>query len=368
MGSTSENHLTGKNKAVALCARFGENGFDYLGDSPRDLPVWEKARHAYFVRGGKRTEAALLAIHPQAECVGETEPKARLRTAARLLRIHQWVKNILVFAPAVSSHRIMDASVLLASLACFAAFCCCSSAAYILNDLMDLESDRRHVRKRGRPMAAGLVSIPQGALTAALLLAGALGFATRLPAAGGSVIGLYFLVTLLYSTVLKQIALLDVLTLAGLYCLRVLAGGAAASIRISEWTVAFFLFLFLSLALLKRFTELSKMPGDGAADEVPGRGYARSDINFISQAGVSSGMVSVLVLALYIHSPEVFPLYKRPDVLWLICPLLGYGILSLWLTGHRRKMDDDPVVFAATQPIIWGLAGAAAALLAAASL
>ena len=285
---------------------------------------------------------------------------------ARLLRVHQWSKNLLVFAPVVTSHRVFSALVLEASAVMFAAFCCTASATYILNDILDLDSDRRHQTKRFRPLASSRVSVRIGIASAVVLLLTAAALAFRLPTPAALVLALYCASTLLYSAWLKRLVLLDVVTLALLYAMRVLGGAAVTGIVLSAWTIAFFLFLFLSLALLKRYTELAKAPPD--TDWTPGRGYCRADMAFVSQCGVASGLISVLVLALYIHSPEVNTLYKRPELLWLMGPLLAYGILKLWLAGHRGLMHDDPIVFVVQSRWTYGLAAAAAAVLVAASV
>jgi len=247
----------------------------------------------------------------------------------------------------------------------FAAFCCAASATYILNDLLDLDSDRLHHTKRYRPLASGRVSTRNALSIAAGLLVAAAGLVVWLPRAAVLLLAIYCASTLLYSAWLKRLVLVDVVTLAALYALRVLAGGAATEIVVSAWTIAFFLFLFLSLALLKRYAELANAPVE--TDWAPGRNYCRADMPFISECGVASGLIAVLVLALYIHSPEVHPLYKRPEMLWLLGPLLAYGILKLWLAGHRGVMHDDPIVFVVQSRWTYGLAALVAAVLIAAS-
>jgi 4-hydroxybenzoate polyprenyltransferase len=296
----------------------------------------------------------------------ETQTESWPRVLARLLRVHQWSKNLLVFAPVVTSHQVLSAPVLKASAIMFVVFCCAASATYILNDLMDLEHDRRHPTKRLRPLASGRVSIRTSKIIAGVLLLAACGLAFPFPNAAKLFPGIYFASTFFYSAWLKRLALLDVVTLAFLYALRVLAGGAATGIVISAWTIAFFLFLFLSLALLKRYAELANAPTE--TEWTPGRDYRRADMPFLSQCGIASGLISVLVLALYIHSPEVHPLYKRPELLWLLGPLLAYGILKLWLAGHRGLMHDDPIVFVVQSRWTYGLAAVIAGVLIAASV
>jgi len=252
LGSADGTHLTGDAKAAALTRMFGVAGYDYVGDSRHDLPVWSASRQAYCVATGEGIRSAVRRLKPDVEFVEQDGPRSRFYVLLRMLRVHQWAKNILVFAPVITSHRIFNGPVVFACLRCFAAFCCCASAAYILNDLTDLEADRRHATKCRRPLAAGLVSIPLACATMAILLAGAVAFAATLPIAGAAVIALYFLTTVLYSAGLKGIAVLDIFVLAGLYAVRVLGGGAATRIPVSAWTAGFFMFLFISLALLKR--------------------------------------------------------------------------------------------------------------------
>jgi 4-hydroxybenzoate polyprenyltransferase len=300
--------------------------------------------------------------------LSETQTESWPRVIARLLRVHQWSKNLLVFAPVVTSHQVLSAPVLKASAIMFVVFCCAASATYIENDLMDLESDRKHPAKRFRPLASGRVPLRTARIIASFLILAAnlIVIAYPFPISAKVFPAFYIVGTFFYSAWLKRTALLDVVTLASLYALRVLAGGAATGIVISAWTIAFFLFLFLSLALLKRYAELANAPPE--TDWTPGRDYHRADMPFISQCGIASGLISVLVLALYIHSPEVHPLYKRPELLWLLGPLLAYGILKLWLAGHRGLMHDDPIVFVVQSRWTYGLAAVIAVVLVAASI
>jgi 4-hydroxybenzoate polyprenyltransferase len=299
---------------------------------------------------------------------GERRNHSWLEVIMRLLRVHQWLKNVLVFVPVVLSHRVLSPGVLGHAAVAFAAFSCCASATYIVNDLLDLEADRQHAQKRKRPLASGLISIPAAVLMAIALLLCAAGFATMLPYPAIQLLIIYFAITVLYSAWLKRVVLVDAFVLAALYSLRVLGGGAATGIVVSAWTIAFFMFLFLSLALLKRYAEMMAMASGVENDRVRGRGYHRTDIGFVSQCGVASGLVAVLVFALYLHSPEVHALYKRPDILWLLSPILAYGTLSMWLAGHRGEMDEDPILFAAKKPSTYILGAIGAVVILAASI
>jgi 4-hydroxybenzoate polyprenyltransferase len=259
--------------------------------------------------------------------------------------LHQWVKNALVFLPLALAHRLHDPALLGKAALGFLAFGLCASSVYLLNDLLDLPADRQHVRKRHRPFAAGTISIVNGAALIPCLLTVALGIALCLPKAFLGVLGLYYASTLAYSFRLKRLVLLDVMVLASLYSLRMIAGGTAVSVPLSFWLLAFSVFLFLSLALVKRYTELLPLNELGLT-QVAGRGYQATDLETLAQFGITSGYLAVLVLALYVNSDAVKTLYTRPEVIWLICPLGLYFISRIWLLARRGLLHDDPVVFA----------------------
>ncbi len=225
-----------------------------------------------------------------------------------------------------------------------AAFCFAASGAYVLNDLLDLEADRRHRTKRHRPFAAGILPRSAGLALLPILLGAALALALATRSADFlGLLGLYLALTTAYSVRLKRIPVLDVLLLAGLYTLRVLAGIAASEVRFSAWLLAFSMFLFLSLAFLKRHAELSLLAA-GAPDADNRRGYRRSDREWLGSMGGASGYLSVLVLALYVNSDQVAALYHHPALLWLICPLLLFWISRMWLLAHRGQLEEDPIV------------------------
>ena len=343
LASDGETNLSGQAKADALAQRFGARNFDYLGNSTSDLPVW-RAAHAAGVAGD---DAGLVARAKQSTPVEQVfvRPRVRLMDWARALRVHQWAKNLLLFVPVISAHQWTDpvrfGFVILGA----AAFSLCASSVYLLNDLLDLESDRRHPSKRHRPLASGKIPLMAGLLMVAPLLAASAVMAACVGGKFAAVFGAYYVVTLSYSLRLKQFALLDVLALAGLYGLRIMAGGVAASVPVSDWLIMFSLFLFLSLAFAKRSTEIRTVR-NSAASKLEGRGYAGGDAELISSMGVGSGYLSVLVLAMYISHPSVTALYSRPQVLWLACPVLLYWISRVWLLVHRGAMNDDPVWFA----------------------
>ncbi len=267
----------------------------------------------------------------------------------RAMRPHQWAKNLLIFVPMFTAHLVSPGNILFSLLA-FIAFSMVASSVYLLNDLLDLASDRAHARKRLRPFAAGDVSLRLGARTSLGLLAGGAIIAAMLGGPFFFVMLGYYLVTVAYSAFLKQKAILDICTLAGLYTLRIVAGGAALSIPISVWLLAFSVFFFFSLASIKRQAELVDAKAANKL-EAKGRDYRVEDIALVSQMAVSSGFVAVLVLALYLDSPAVQELYSMPELMWGMCLVLLYWINRAVWKAHRGEMQDDPVVFALTDRI-----------------
>lgn len=340
----TENHvnLSGQQKREALETLFGKRGFDYIGDSRKDLPVFASARQAMLVSPSHRV---LSKVHGVG-VVSRVFPTEGLdvKTLARALRLHQWTKNVLLAVPLLTAHQVFNwqawANVGLA----FLSFGLVASATYILNDLSDLQADRRHAKKRDRPLASGRMPVSAGVgLAAALGVSGAAIAFAFLPSQFILLLAGYVFLTLAYTFDLKRRLFVDALTLAVLYTVRILAGGAAAGVSVSEWLLMFSLFVFVSLAFLKRFVELGGMTGP---DTLAGRNYAPVDLETVRTIGISSGLMSVMVFALYINSPAVTQLYRSPAVLWLICPLLFYWIARLWLLAARGKVHHDPVVFA----------------------
>lgn len=337
-------NLAGATKRARLVSRFGERGFDYVGNGRSDLPVWASARQAVVVSSQAALARAAAAVTTVERVIAP--PRAGLRAYLRGLRLHQWLKNLLVFVPLVAAHHVHVRAELVQAVLAFFAFSLCASAVYVLNDLLDLEADRRHLRKRQRPFAAGLIPLWHGAALVPLLLGAALAIALMLPRAFVLVLGAYFACTLAYSLLLKRQVIVDVLLLAGLYTVRVIAGAAATAIAPSFWLLAFSMFLFLSLAMVKRYAELQltlAQNQEGAA----GRGYVVQDLPVLMSIGTGSGLVAVLVFALYINSPETRANYTQPLWLWLVPPLLLYWISRIWMKVRRGEVDDDPVVFAA---------------------
>lgn len=263
-----------------------------------------------------------------------------LLLAAKAARPHHWVKNLLVVAPVVSGHRWQDASAWMQAGLCFASFSALASAIYVLNDILDREADRKHPSKQNRPVASGALSVSAAALISVLLAVAGVLIALMLPLSAAWVLAIYVTASVIYSILLKGHAIVDVIALGTFYTLRVLAGGFAADIRISPWTLAFSMFLFLSLALAKRYVEVDR---HGPSER---RGYLAADAAVLLALGVGTGLLAVQVLALYINSPEVRQVYRRPEVLWLMCPLMLCWIGRVWLMAGRGELHDDPLIFA----------------------
>ena len=344
LSSTSTHNLSGQNKSRALVELFGEGGFDYLGDSPKDLPVWKAARIAYFAG---HNPAALRAFNKLEEGIRleERDRMGALRTWGTALRLHQWSKNFLVFGPAIAAHQILDPQTFLNLVFAFIAFGLLASAVYLINDVFDVQHDRAHPSKRSRPVAAGAVSILQAISAAVVLIASAGVVSFVLPAVFTQSLLAYLVLTTAYSLGLKRILMVDVVTLAGLYTLRVVAGGLAVGISVSSWLLAFSFFIFLSLSFVKRSSELAQVSQDGM-DCALGRAYKPADLPVVNALGVSAGLISVLVFALYLDSPVVGSLYETSQLLWGAVPILAFWISYVWVRAGRGEVDQDPVLFA----------------------
>ena len=347
-GSDSATNLKGARKAAFLRERFGAGGFDYVGDSPADLPVWAEAGRAVTVtpRAGLRRAVEAQAAERGAAVLHLPSTGVAPMAWLRALRPHQWLKNLLVFVPVLAAHQL-TAPALGQSVLAFVVFCLVASSVYLLNDLLDLSADRAHPRKRRRPLASGALPLWHGTWAAPVLLVAGLALALPLGREFLLVMLGYYLATLAYSLALKRKLIMDICLLAGLYTLRIAAGAAATGISLSVWLLAFSIFIFFALAAVKRQAELV----DGAATgtvQARGRGYEVGDLPLISTIAIASGYISVLVMALYIYSPEVRLLYARPEALWGICLVLLYWISRTVMITHRGEMHDDPLVFAIT--------------------
>jgi 4-hydroxybenzoate polyprenyltransferase/phosphoserine phosphatase len=341
-GSSPTENLSGKAKAKWLESEFGAKQYYYVGNSHADLPVWKSAKKAFVVT---RSWTLISQVKKIAEFEVFLVKGSLLKQTIKAIRVHQWAKNLLLFIPLILAHKFSDLALYLECVIAFVSFSMVSSSVYLINDLLDLESDRHHPDNRLRPFAAGNLSIPYGLMLVPVLMT--LGGILSLEVSGGfsTLLATYFVLTLSYSLYFKEIVLTDIFMLATLYSLRVYAGSVITGIALSNWLFIFSCSLFLSLALLKRCSEIMLLKIHNKTAN-PRRGYQLDDFEQLMAFGTSSGYLSVLVLALYIYSQQEEVFYTRPQVLWLICPFLLYWISRMWLKAHRGKMHSDPLVFA----------------------
>ena len=336
-------NLAGGAKAKSLCEAFGEGGFDYIGDAPVDEDVWRKARNVYVADARPSYLAEIRMWAPHAQAIGLRH--VQFRDYLRAIRIHQWLKNLLIFVPVIAAHEFVSAFATI--IIAFISFSLCASSVYVLNDLLDLKNDRTHSRKKNRPFAAGRIPILHGVVLFPLLLVGSVVLSLFLPLEFFQVLVGYYALTCAYSFYFKKKLLIDVTVLACLYGCRLWAGAAAVSIALSPWLIAFAIFIFFCLALVKRCSELIDRLNKDEKDPV-GRAYRLTDLPALQFMSAASGYVSLLVLALYLNSDAVRALYTHPDRLWIICIVLLFWISRVLLLTQRGEMHDDPVVFAAT--------------------
>lgn len=343
LASRAGLNLKGRNKLAAIQARVGER-FVYAGDTSADLPIWRAAVAAIPVGVGATLRARLDSEKIAIECEFASAPVG-VMDWLKALRLHQWLKNSLIFVPVMTAFVFADTSRLGAALLAFIAFSLTASATYIVNDLWDIDNDRRHPRKCKRPFAAARIGIDRGLLAAALLLGLALLPTLVLPPAFAVLLLLYLIMTSAYSWVLKRYVLIDVVMLASLYTLRIVAGAAAAKVVVSLWLLAFSVFVFMSLALVKRCAELVAMVQAGK-DAVRGRDYRVADLAVLWPLGVGAGLCAVVVFTLFVNAPETAQRYASPQLLWLAAIGLIYWLGRLWVKTARGEMDDDPLVYA----------------------
>jgi 4-hydroxybenzoate polyprenyltransferase len=345
LASSDEINLSGKTKAEQLVKKFSEKEFDYCGNHSNDLEVWKVSNGIIVVNGCKNLTKSINKISNSYTVF----PKKHywLKPLVMAFRPYHWVKNLLLFVPLMAAHKLNDIVSIENTVIAFFIFCLCASSVYILNDMIDIEVDRQHKIKHKRPFASGELSILIGVIAAPILLLVATFFATKLPVKFGLVLSVYFALTVIYSLVLKKIVMVDIIVLAGLYTVRIIAGSMAIDVQISFWLLLFSIFLFFSLALVKRYTELDAMQREGRLGST-GRGYNVEDLPILHNLGTTSGYLSVLVLALYINSPVIESLYHHPQAIWFLCVLLLYWMSFIWLKTHQGKMHDDPVIFAVT--------------------
>jgi len=333
----------GSRKAEAIRDHVGDVPWEYVGDSIADLKVWSHARSVVCVARSESFSHVVKQRFPGARTI--KIKGVATSTLFRALRIHQWMKNVLVFVPIVLAHQWWNRDGFLSAGGAALAFSLCASGVYVLNDLLDLESDRQHPRKRKRPCASGELPIGMALLLVPILFSAGFIVAGWVSGKFTVVLALYLLLTTLYSFRLKALALVDIILLAILYTIRIVGGGVASNTECSQWLLGLSMFLFLSLACVKRFSELLVLKQRNE-NKTWGRGYSVGDIEQVASFGSSSGYISVLVLALYVSSQEIARLYKNPQVIWLACPLLLYWVSRIWLLARRGLVHDDPLVFA----------------------
>ena len=340
-------NLKGADKLTAIrawCARNGTHSWGYVGDSPSDVDIWRAADEALAIGASGYLENRLKSLRPDMAFMGSNRWSAG--TLVRVLRVQQWVKNLLVLTPLPLSQIAPTWTMVTAGLLAMLAFSMAASGVYVVNDLVDLDSDRKHPSKRDRPFAAGRFPILVGPVLAVGAFLGAAGLASLIgSAAFGAWLVLYILLTTAYSFFLKRVPIVDVVVLAFLYIVRILAGGAATGVPISEWLIAFSMFFFLSLALVKRHSELLRLKTT-TESVAAGRGYVADDAPVVQALGTASGLISVLVFALFAHSPETRQQYVNSAALWCVCPSLTLWLGRIWLYSSRGSLGEDPVMFA----------------------
>lgn len=342
LGSTGDVNMKGRRKLAAIEAHLGGRSFSYMGDSWVDLPLWRASVKPILVNPSPALMAAVRRFAKSPEVLRDPA-KSKVLSLAKACRVHQWVKNLLVFVPLLGAHRADDPVRLRYVGLSFVAFCFVASAIYIVNDMLDLDSDREHHRKKRRPFAAGDLAVPLGVVTASVLLVAGFALSTTLPTNFFYSLTAYSVLTSLYSFYLKRVLLLDVICLAALYTLRIFAGGGAAEVPVSKWLLTFSLFFFFGLAMAKRYVELEKTSAEG---KLSGRSYNREDRQPVMMTGIGSGYLSLLVIALYITSSDVALIYRSAERLWFLLPLMLYWISRIWIFAARGTLHDDPVVFA----------------------
>ena len=364
LASDGHTNLTASRKMHALIGRFGERGYRYAGNSRADLPVWRQAGQAIVCCASNALPRRLERERVPTERVF-LEKHSTFVLIVKALRVYQWPKNLLIWVPLLLSHRMGEVGLIVKGAVAMVAFSFCASALYLVNDLLDLTADRAHPRKCARPFASGRLNPWIGVVMAPLLVVVSLLMAWALAPEFLLILALYAAGSVSYSFFFKEVPLLDVCLLGGLYVVRIFAGGAAMGIVISSWTLGYCMFLFLSLALLKRYVELLMLDASKQT-AARGRGYVVGDYPILACFGAGTACVAALLLALYIESNEVQLLYRHPQRLWLLCGLHLYWISRAWLLANRGEMHHDPVLFALRdRTSYWlGLAGAAVALLA----
>jgi 4-hydroxybenzoate polyprenyltransferase len=342
IASDAHTNVSGRRKLEKITQWAGARPFDYAANEKTDLEIWKHARRAILVKPAPGVKRAATRITDIEQVFGADGPG--LTSYLGAMRMYQWMKNLLLFVPLLTAHKFTSLAPISNEILAFFAFSLCSSGVYVLNDLLDLPADRAHPRKRQRPFAAGTLPLSHGLLMAGLSPVLGLGLGYYLSPEFFTTLLLYLVMTSAYSIRFKAYAVVDVLLLAALYTLRVFAGAVVIQVTLSFWLFAFSIFIFLSLALVKRCSELVTMTAMDKTS-VSGRGYQVADMPHLQMMGIASGYIAILIIALYINSPDVVVLYTRPQLLWTLCPTLLFWVSRVWLKTGRGEMHDDPLIF-----------------------
>ncbi|QDK45332.1 UbiA family prenyltransferase [Bdellovibrio sp. ZAP7] len=349
IGSTMEKNYKGQNKLAAIKEMIGSQKFAYVGDHDADLKIWTDADEVIAVNPTNNLRAKIRRLEKPTQYIVD-DKKSIFKLIIKQMRPHQWIKNALVFLPALAGHKIWNIDIVINCLCAFAGFSLSASFVYIFNDILDLRSDRNHHTKKNRPFASGNLSIKWGILLLPTLLLGSFLFALPLPNEYLAWISGYLMLNLAYSLYLKQSVVVDIIILSMMYTLRIFAGSGATSIPVSEWLLSFATLFFFSLACVKRCTEIIRSKNKLTID---GRGYRQVDYPMIQSLGAGSGLIAILIILLYLQSKDVRALYTNPQHLWFATPILLFWISRIWILTNRDEMHDDPVVFAVKDKISW---------------
>ena len=353
LATDAGRNLKAESKRDEIITRFGESKFEYVGNEYSDMPVWKAANVAHIVSDNKSLISKVQKVCETGLTFKQSK-KSVFTTWFSALRIHQWAKNLLVFVPLLTGHAYNSSVSVSQAVIAFLLFGIAASSIYLINDLFDIEADRHHPTKKNRPIANGEINLFHAWLVWPSMLTFSVVLAIyALPIAFVIVLAGYIILTLTYTVLFKKWVFFDVLVLAILYCVRIIGGAFAVSLTISFWLLLFSMFVFLSLALMKRFGELKATKTNDTQKRLLGRGYLLEDLETIGSMGICSGYISVLVLALYLQDPQIIKLYEVPQQLWVMCPLMLFWISRSWLLTNRGLMNDDPIVFALRDRISW---------------
>ena len=345
IASDGKINRTGRNKLSAIKELLDNEDFAYAGNASVDISIWKEAKERIAVNTDSLLVEKLSSSMPFDKVFDS--PPSYFKSFLKAIRVYQYSKNVLLFVPLIMAHQLDNPAKIFQLLVAFISFSACASSVYLINDMCDLEADKQHKTKCRRPFASGALPLTYGLVGAPALMLVGLFLGCLLGMSYLKILLLYLITTSAYSFYIKQIAIADVIVLALLYTLRLVAGGLAVDVPLSEWMRGFSIFFFLSMAFAKRHAELFRLRSS-EQERTKRRGYFAHDLEQLSVFGSVSGYISVLVFALYINSPEVRTLYSNHDLLWLISPVLLYWISRIWILAHRGEMAEDPVVFATT--------------------